>query len=194
MTIYVLHLLVQGPVLVYCRLLEILRVNGLLAIIILLKMIKPTEEKPLVYHIFGDMNIPNSMVLTERNYFEFVINLNRNEDKDILPSIIRKQLATSSLLFIGYSLEDINFRTILQGFLSFISSISSEFRKPSISVQIPPTLSNKAQIKVQRYLEQYIRNMFDVRVYWGSTYDFIAELHRRWQDFKKSDMKKPVYQ
>jgi len=136
------------------------------------------------------MNIPGSMVLTERDYFEFVINLNKSDDKDILPSIIRTELATSSLLFIGYSLEDINFRAIFQGFLSFLSSISSEFRKPSIAVQIPPTISHREQIKIQKYLEQYTRNMFDVRIYWGNTYDLIAELDKRWEDFKnKSDMK-----
>jgi SIR2-like domain/TIR domain len=151
---------------------------------------KPSEERPLVYHVHGDMNIPGSMVLTERDYFEFVINLNKSDDKDILPSIIRTELATSSLLFIGYSLEDINFRAIFQGFLSFLSSISSEFRKPSIAVQIPPTISHREQIKIQKYLEQYTRNMFDVRIYWGNTYDFIAELDKRWEDFKsKSDMK-----
>jgi hypothetical protein len=145
---------------------------------------KPTEERPLVYHIHGDMNIPGSMVLTERDYFEFVINLNKSDDKDILPSVIRTELATSSLLFIGYSLEDISFRAIFQGFLSFLSSISNEFRTPSIAVQIPPTISNKGQIKVQKYIEQYTRNMFDVRIYWGSTYDFIGELDRRWHEFK----------
>lgn len=155
---------------------------------------KPTEQRPLVYHIHGDMNIPGSMVLTERDYFEFVINLNKSEDKDILPSVIRTELATSSLLFIGYSLEDISFRSIFQGFLSFLSSISNEFRTPSIAVQIPPTISNKGQIKVQKYIEQYTRNMFDVRIYWGSTVDFIAELDKRWEDFKiKSDTKKGVY-
>jgi hypothetical protein len=150
---------------------------------------KPTEERPLVYHVHGDVNIPGSMVLTERDYFEFVINMNKGEDKEIMPAIIRRELATSSLLFIGYSLEDINFRAIFQGFLSFLSSISSEFRKPSIAVQIPPTISHKEQ-KIQKYLEQYTRNMFDVHIYWGNTSDFIAELDKRWEDFKKkNDMK-----
>jgi hypothetical protein len=151
---------------------------------------KPSEERPLVYHINGVMNIPGSMVLTERDYFEFVAYLNKNEDKYILPSIIRTEISTSSLLFVGYSLEDINFRAIFQGFLSFMSSIGGEFRKPSIAVQIPPTISNKGQIKMQKYLERYTLNMFDVRVYWGDTQDFIVELEKRWNDFKnKNDIK-----
>ena len=65
-----------------------------------------------------------------------------------------------------------------------MSSIS-EFRRPSIAVQIPPTISNKEQIKLQKYLERYTLNMFDVRIYWGNTQDFITELEKRWEDFKK---------
>jgi TIR domain/SIR2-like domain len=151
---------------------------------------KPTQERPLVYHIHGDMNTPESMVLTERDYFEFVINLNKNDEKDMLPPIIRTELATSSLLFIGYTLEDINFRAIFQGFLSFLSSIDKKYRKFSVAIQIPPIISNKGQAKMQKYLEQYTRNMFDVHIFWGTTYDFITELDKRWKDFEqKNDMK-----
>jgi hypothetical protein len=149
----------------------------------------PSEERPLVYHINGHMSIPGSMVLTERDYLEFVAYLNRNEDKDILPAIIRTEISTCSLLFIGYGLEDINFRAIFQGFLSFMSSIDNEFRKPRIAVQMPPNLSNKAQ-KIQKYLERYTMHMFDVRIYWGTTQDFIEELEKRWNDYKtKNDVR-----
>jgi len=147
---------------------------------------KPTEERPLVYHINGDMTIPGSMVLTERDYFEFIAYSNKNEDKDILPAIVRKEISTSSLLFIGYSLEDINFRALFQGFLSFVRSLDNVFRKPSIAVQIPPTISNREQIKLQKYLERYTLNMFDVRIYWGSTQDFLTDLEKRWNNFRNN--------
>jgi hypothetical protein len=147
----------------------------------------PSEDRPLVYHINGDIKIPGSMVLTERDYFEFVAYLNKNEDKYILPSVIRKEISTSSLLFLGYSLEDINFRAIFQGFLSFMSSIGSEFRRPSIAVQIPPTISRKEQIRMQKYLERYTLNLFDVRVYWGNPQDFIADIEKRWSEFKNKN-------
>lgn len=146
----------------------------------------PSTEKPLVYHINGDVTLPGSMVLTERDYFEFVAYFNKNEDKDILPSVLRTQIPLSSLLFIGYNLEDINFRAIFQAFLSFMSSIDRQFRKPSIAVQIPPSISNKNQIKMQKYLERYTLNMFEVRVYWGTTQDFITELGKRWNNFRNN--------
>lgn len=151
---------------------------------------KPSTEKPLVYHILGDIDTPQSMVLTERDYFEYVISLNKNEERDMIPSVIRKELGLSSLLFIGYSLEDINFRVIFQGFLSFLDALPKEYRKLSIAIQIPPVISRNEQIKMQKYLDQYTRNMFDLHIYWGSTYDFIKDLSKRWQDFKNNtDMK-----
>jgi hypothetical protein len=148
---------------------------------------KPAEERPLVYHIHGDIETPESMVLTERDYFEFVINLNKGDEKDTIPALIRRELATSSLMFIGYSLEDINFRAIFQGFLSFLSSLDKKYRKLSIAIQIVPDNYSKKDIKMQKYLEQYTRNMFDVKVFWGTTSDFIAELGNRWEDFKKNN-------
>jgi SIR2-like domain len=36
---------------------------------------RPTEYKPLVYHIHGTVDIPQSLVLTERDYIDFIINL-----------------------------------------------------------------------------------------------------------------------
>ncbi len=148
---------------------------------------KPAEERPLVYHIHGDIQTPESMVLTERDYFEFVINLNKGDEKDIIPAILRRELATSSLLFIGYSLEDINFRAIFQGFLSFLNSLDKKYRKISIAIQIIPESYNKKDIKIQKYLEQYTRNMFNVKIFWGNTSDFIEELGKRWEDFKNKE-------
>ena len=43
---------------------------------------KFTEDRPLVYHIHGDIETPESMILTERDYFEFVINMNKGDDKE----------------------------------------------------------------------------------------------------------------
>lgn len=147
---------------------------------------KPTEERPLVYHIHGDIKYPQSMVLTEKDYFEFVINTNKEEERHLYPSILRRELATSSLLFIGYTLEDINFRTIFQGFLTFLDSIVGKNRKSGIAVQLPPQISKKGQAKMQRYLEQYTRNLYpNVHVFWGDTSEFIAELDKRWREFKQ---------
>jgi hypothetical protein len=40
---------------------------------------KPTSAEPLVYHLHGDIDHPLSMVLTEKDYSDFVIFLNRED-------------------------------------------------------------------------------------------------------------------
>jgi SIR2-like domain len=40
---------------------------------------KPKPNEPLVYHLYGDIDIPGSMVLTEKDYIDFVIFLNKEE-------------------------------------------------------------------------------------------------------------------
>jgi hypothetical protein len=147
---------------------------------------KPTEEKPLVYHIHGDIDIPGSMVLTEKDYFEFVINTNKKEDQEMYPPILRRVIASSSLLFIGYTLEDINFRTIFQGFLSYLGSLGQSRTQTDIAVQLPPKISKKGQAKMRKYLELYTSSMFpNVQLFWGDTFEFITELDKRWNEFKK---------
>jgi hypothetical protein len=148
---------------------------------------KPDKDKPLVFHLQGDINTPESMVLTEKDYFDFVINLNREDEKELLPNIIRQELPLSSLLFIGYALQDLNFRTIFQGALSLLG------RKPSgtsVAVQIPPTIDNDRKKNIiLNYLNQYTKRIFEVYAYWGNVTSFIAEFRQRWEKFE-SDSKK----
>jgi hypothetical protein len=139
-----------------------------------------------VYHIHGDIKNPQSMVLTEKDYFDFVINTNKDVAQEI-PSVLRKEIAQCSLLFLGYSVEDIDFRTIFQGFLTFLDSIVAiTKREPSVAVQLPPQNSEKGKAKMQRYLEKYTTNLYpNVHEFWGDTSDFITELDRRWREFKQ---------
>jgi hypothetical protein len=140
---------------------------------------KPDKDKPLVFHLQGDINLPKSMVLTEKDYFDFIINL----DEKMLPSIIRQELPWSSLLFIGYTLQDINFRTIFQGVLSLLE------RKPSatsVAVQIPPIADNDRKTKfILKYLNQYTEKIFEVYAYWGNVTRFVTEFRERWEKFQR---------
>ena len=136
---------------------------------------KPSSDEPLVYHLHGDMDIPQSLVLTERDYIQFIINLSKEKEKDIFPPILRSALATSSLLFIGYSLEEINFRIIFQAVLGLQVG---DLRENSISVQLPPRLDQKKRKKALKYLREYIKDQ-KVHVYWGNSDSFCNDLSER---------------
>jgi SIR2-like domain len=136
----------------------------------------PTPSKPFVYHLHGYITKPESMVLTERDYFEFVSYFNKERETDIYPSFMIRQLPLSSLVFIGYSLQNITFRSIFQGALSFLGG---KPQTTSLSVQLPSTADNDKNSfseKVMNYFNEYNKNMFDIQVYWGNVSDFSKDL------------------
>ena len=131
----------------------------------------PTEYKPLVFHLHGDIREPNSMVLTENDYIDFIISLSKNEE--LLPSIIIQRLAMTLLLFIGYSLEDINFRVILKSF--------NLLDNKGIAILLP-----RSDSKYQKYQDQYLKKMLKIRVHWQEANKFSEVLRKRWDHFKSN--------
>ena len=52
---------------------------------------KPTPEQPLVYHLFGRLDVEDSLVITEDHYFDYLIGAARNSDS--IPAVVRERLA-----------------------------------------------------------------------------------------------------
>lgn len=143
---------------------------------------KPDTAQPLVYHLHGHYDLPQSMVLTEDDYLDFLIKI--SENTQFLPSPILRALAGTSLLFVGYSLSDWNFRVLLRGITKTLGR-STGF--PSIAIQLPPgRLSPEDQGRAEEYLEKYLEtiHLIKLRVYWGNVKDFAYELRDRWENFK----------
>jgi hypothetical protein len=145
---------------------------------------KPSQENPLVYHLHGHIQYPRSMVLTEIDYLDFLINL--ASDEATLPSIINLALNSTSLLFLGYSLRDINFRFIFRGLMHLLGEgLGSGLQLPSIAVQLPSGFTEEKKMQALKYLEEYTRSMFKVRVYWGDVNEFATDLREHWDRWKK---------
>lgn len=146
----------------------------------------PTPANPLVYHLHGHYDNPQSLVLTEDDYLNFLVNLS-TESQTVLPHAIRTALATTSLLFIGYSLSDWNFRVLFRG---LIGSGGSSHAYPSIAVQLTPSSlsdnSENGKKRAQEYLNEYFTTIqkVNVKVYWGDIKEFSTELRWRWENFK----------
>ncbi len=139
-----------------------------------------SRDNPVVYHLFGHIGVHESMVLTEDDYLDFLINISKNQN--IIPRQIEKALASTSLLFIGYRLRDLKFKILFRG---LVTSQARRFRRTNVAVQLappPPEAKNIAPDGVRRYLKEYLDEN-DVRVYWGDSFEFIKELRQRWEDF-----------
>jgi|SRR5688500_14337766 len=141
------------------------------------KELKITQANPLVYHLLGDMDHPQSMVLTEKDFIDFVIFLNKENETKVLPLEIRKKINSEHLLFIGYSLFDITFSVIFQ---TVINSGKANRSSVGISVQLMSS-NGEGDMQVDNdtvrdYLEQYTRKMFNLYVFPGSAKKFSEEL------------------
>ena len=143
----------------------------------------PKENDPLVFHLHGVVEYPESMVLTEYDYIDFIVSLIKDEGHNILPPIIRKALSTTTLLFIGYSLEDINFRVIFQ---YLMNSLGINLMSRSVAVLLPSGFTEEKKQQAQEYLDNYTKKKFNIAVYWGNALDFAAELRKRLDDFRRT--------
>jgi len=134
-------------------------------------------ENPIVFHLHGHMGLAESMVLTEDDYLDFLINLAK--DNELLPARIQEAFTGTSLLFVGYSLNDWNFRVL---FRSVVGYLEKSLLRAHISVQLAPvkdTASTQQRNSAEDYLNRYFENL-KIRVYWGTAREFAKELREHW--------------
>lgn len=74
----------------------------------------PTAQRPFVFKIHGDIDEPESIVITDEDYIDFVL---RMSDRDVfhpVPETFRYNFKRWSTLFVGYSLLDYNLRLLFK--------------------------------------------------------------------------------
>ena len=141
---------------------------------------EPTERQPLVYHLFGRFKEtpkePDSLVLTEDDYFDYLIGLTKN--MDLIPNDIQRVMADSALLFLGFHIDDWDYRVLFRSLMSLEGS-SLLGKYANVAVQIDPEAGRIMDPKLAR---QYLEKYFDkakISIYWGRPEDFVRELQKR---------------
>lgn len=140
----------------------------------------PQPDRPLVYYFFGRLGEIDSIVLTEDDYFDFLIGVTYNQQQ--LPSDLRRALTDTSLLFLGHQMNDWSFRVLLR----YIRSLQGGRRRERdervhVAVQIEPEAGRiQDPSGAYNYLKEYFYKTAEISVYWGSAQDFLRELKERW--------------
>ena len=75
---------------------------------------KPTAESPVVFKIHGDISRPETVVITDEDYIDFVLRMSNKEPYDPLPRRLKVYLTDWTTLFVGYSLLDYNLRLLFK--------------------------------------------------------------------------------
>src|SRR5262249_49171169 len=143
---------------------------------------KPSVQAPLVYRMFGRFDDVDSLVLTEDNYFEYLIRIARMKCWPEQPDL-QSALPRSSLMFLGFRVHDEwCFRVFLQ-YLVNMPSRSLLGRKLHVAVQLDPDEGLGADpFMARRFLEKYFSSAWSqFEIYWGSVEDFLQELDRQWR-------------
>jgi hypothetical protein len=146
----------------------------------------PTDDKPLVYHLYGFEKYPESLVLSEDDYLDFLVKIAEDTDTQapIIPLYLREALIESSLILLGYRLQDWDFRVLFRG---IINAKHNSLRRFSLAIQLDPHqqqgIANVAE--AQKYLQSYFEPS-KFRVEWGSSEEFIQKLWQEWNKWRQS--------
>jgi hypothetical protein len=138
---------------------------------------RPTPERPLIYHLLGTFDEPESLVLTEDDFFDFLIGVTRNQA--LVPKVVRRRLSDSALMFVGFGLDEWDFRVVYR---SLMRSEGERRREgyTHVAVQVDPEEGATVDAgRARRYLESYFSSA-RVSLYWGSTEHFAKELQDAW--------------
>src|SRR5262245_26241627 len=140
---------------------------------------EPSKEEPLVLHLFGNIKCRDSVVLTEDDYFDFLIGVTRGQQAQQRPPIplwVSSRLASWGLLFLGFQMDDWDFRILYR---SVVNQEGGDLAEDHlrVAVQINPSEGRILEpLGARTYLERYFQKTRDYGVYWGSVDEFMAEL------------------
>jgi hypothetical protein len=129
-------------------------------------------KRPLVYHLFGHFEEQESLVLSEDDYFDWLTAWVQRA-ATVVPTPVQKSLTSRSLLFLGFELDDWDFRVVFNAIKSFAGNPQLRRRKHA-GVQLSPEAPLIEPDAAQEYLESYLGKT-NVTIYWGETADFLRE-------------------
>lgn len=122
------------------------------------------EDESKIIKLHGDFNHPDNMVITENDYDMYI------ERNPIFATYIANLFITNTMLLIGYSFDDNDFRGIWQ----IINSRLGKMTQPAYCVMV-----NAPQEKIARYHRRNIRVINldgETKNYKNILHDFFVEL------------------
>lgn len=147
-----------------------------------------TENTPLVYHLFGLEDYPNSIVLSEDDYMNFLVSVfeDTNNINPKVPMYLKKRLAEQKLILLGYRLRDWDFRVLFKFLMKFRARRDTDDNDMprGILIQLKPSPKRaEDEERSIKYLEQYFgKKQFDVD--WTNASTFIRELSGKYDTYR----------
>ena len=128
----------------------------------------PSRESPIVFHLFGLEDYPESLILSENDYLDMLWALGRNEiganhtGLEIIPSYVEAGLRDSPLLLLGYRLHDWDLRVVLRGLCRDRQGVPERLENKSMAIQID--IQKQPLVIDADHAEAYLRNYYGKQV------------------------------
>ena len=133
----------------------------------------------MIVHLFGTEEDLLSLVLTEDDYLDYLARIARDYEY-LLPTSVHEALASTTLLFLGYRLEDLDLKVIMRGLLTHLDLARWGMLHVAVQIEADDVDAAKNQ-EIVRYFQKYFSTS-KIDLYWGSTRQFMADLYARWQE------------
>jgi hypothetical protein len=140
-----------------------------------------TVERPLIYSLFGQLERRGSVVLSEDDYLEFLTSFSNRDRQASIPHQVLDALVDASLLFVGFRIDDWDFRVLFRAILSLEGSGKLQ-DYPHWAIQLDPEASSQLDPRqVRSYIERYFGRGVPLTIYWGNTATFLRQLAEAWE-------------
>lgn len=146
----------------------------------------PSRERPLVYHLFGVDDNPESLVLTEDDYLDYLVKLatlsyevKHSETMLDIPAAVTLALTGTALLVLGYHVAGWEFRVLFKGLVQATGESRMRRTPRSVAMQVAPD-----QREHKQEICDYVASYFDqshFAVYWGEVENCMGDLYRLWK-------------
>ncbi|MBN2389859.1 MAG: SIR2 family protein [Anaerolineae bacterium] len=170
----------------------------------------PTPQSPLVYHLHGFEQYPESLIISEDDYLNFLVRVldeRREVNAPLIPLLLSEALSSSSIILLGYRLHDWDFRVVFRG---LIKTKPGSLRKYSLAIQLDPVERRLAMANLDDFfaaalaaqldpdeqselpddhaMREYLKEYFKPEkfiVEWGTTCGFIRKMCNKWDEWRR---------
>lgn len=140
-------------------------------------------DDPVVLHLFGTDADLLSMVITEDDHLDYLARISHDHEY-FLPTSVNESLASTTLLFLGYRLEDLDLKIIMRGLLTHLDL--QRWNMLHVAVQLESSQHDQSREKeVIEYFHKYFADS-RIDIYWGNTQQFMSDLSARWKEYRRA--------
>lgn len=133
----------------------------------------PDYDHPLLLHVFGRFQDPNSVVLWEDDFLDFLMGTAQHQA--LIPNVVKDALTDQTLLFLGFNVTDWSFRVLFRMVKRLMRGGRGD-ELPNVAVQVEPDgLLFSGPEEARDYLSKYYKSS-NIEPYWGTTHDFLTGL------------------